>query len=111
MQQDTSNDIPESDEEGEELSYGELLANAILNGEIIITIPMEEEERVKNGIKNFKSKQATKAKEDGQPVDSAVLVFSSVISTEFPGCVDLSIQSKSRGTVRIKKLRIPENDF
>lgn len=115
MQQDTSNydlaDATFEDSEEEELSYGELLANAILNGEIIITIPMEEEERVKNGLKNHKSKQATKAKEDGQLVDSSVLVFTSVVSKDFPGCVDLSIQSKSRGTVRIKKLRIPENDF
>ena len=95
--------------EGEELSYAELLAHAILNGEIVITIPAEEEERVKNGLKNYKSKQATKQKEEGIPVDSSILIFTSIPSKEFAGCIDLSIQSKTRGTVRVKALRIPDD--
>lgn len=97
--------------EEEELSYAELLASAILNGEIIITILLEEEEKVKNGIKNYKSKQATKAKSEGAPVDNSKLVFASVPSTDFPGCVDLTIQSQNRGTVRVKRLVVPENDL
>ncbi len=101
--------IDEADEQ--ELSYGEILASAMLNGEIVITIPVEDEERVKGGIKGYKNKQATKAKEAGQPVDSSSLLFSSIPSKDFQGCVDLSIQYKVRGTVRIKNLRIPENDL
>lgn len=95
--------------EGEELSYAELLAHAILNGLIVITIPAEEEERVKNGLKNYKSKQATKQKEEGIPVDASVLVFDSRPSTEFAGCIDLTIQNKTRGTVRVKALKIPDD--
>ena len=103
--------LPQEEAEEQELSYAELLANAVLNGEIIITIPFEEEERVKNGLKNYKSKQATKAKEEGLPVDSSVLIFTSSPSKDFAGCLDLSIQSKSKGMVKIKRLVIPENDF
>lgn len=97
------------EEEGEELSYAELLASAILNGEIIITIPAEEEERVKNGLKNYKSKQATRQKEEGIPVDSSILVFSTIPSKDFAGCIDMSIQNKTRGTVRVKAYRIPDD--
>lgn len=97
--------------EEQELSYAEILASAILNGEIVITIPAEDEDRVRNGIKGYKNKQATKLREEGQPVDSASLLFSSIPSKEFQGCVDMSIQYKVRGTVRIKNLRIPENDL
>lgn len=96
-------------EEGEELSYAELLASAVLNGEIIITIPLEQEERVKNGLKNYKSKQATKQKEEGIPVDSSVLIFDTRPSKDFAGCIDMSIQNKTRGTIRVKAWRIPDD--
>ena len=96
-------------EDGEEISYGELYASALLNGEIIITIPLEEETKTKNGIKNFKSKQNQKLKEEGQPADQSTISFSSSLSTEFEGCIDLSIAVQQRGTVKIKAMRIPGN--
>ena len=100
-----------SNDEEQELSYAELYASATINGEIIITIPAEEEERVKNGIKNFKSKQATKQKEDGIQPDASTLVFSVAASKEYAGCIDMSIQVKTKGTIKVKAMRIPENDF
>lgn len=103
-------DLSDASEE-QELSYAELYASACLNGEIIITIPAEEEERVKNGIKNFKSKQATKQKEEGIQPDTSVLIFTVVASKEYAGCIDMSIQVKTKGTIKIKAMRIPENDF
>lgn len=107
----TESQLSFNDADEEELSYGEILASAILNGEIIITIPAEDEDRVKGGIKGHKNKQAIRMREEGQPVDSASLLFNSVPSKDFQGCVDLSIQYKVRGTVRIKNIRIPENDL
>lgn len=98
-------------EDEQELSYAEILANAVFNGEIIITIFAEDEERVRTGIKNYKSKMATKAKESNQPVDTSILIFESKPSKEYAGCIDLSIQCKTRGTVKIKAMRIPENDL
>lgn len=93
------------------ISYAEILASVLLNDEIVLTIPMEDEERVKNGIKNYKSKQAAKLRADGQPFDASTLTFSSIPSDEFYGCVDLTVISKNRGIIKIKKLRIPENDL
>ncbi len=106
---DPASDIAISDEE--ELSYAEILASAVLNGEIEITIPLEDEERVKTGLKNYKSKQLTRMKEAGQTPDSSTLIFTAKPSADFTGCIDLSIQNKTKGTVKIKRLRIPENDF
>jgi len=102
--------LPTEDEE-QEISYAEILASAMLNGEIIITIFLEDEERVKTGIKNYKSKTATKAREEGQPIDNSLLIFESKPSKDFAGCLDLSVQCKNRGTVKIKAMRIPENDI
>jgi hypothetical protein len=106
LDEDLSEESPQA--EGDELSYAEILASAIFNGEIIITIPLEDEERVKNGLKNYKSKQITKAKEEGMPIDSSVLIFTTKISKDFAGCIDMNIQSKTRGTVRVKRLEIPD---
>jgi hypothetical protein len=39
------------------------------------------------------------------------LIFTAKPSADFTGCIDLSIQNKTKGTVKIKRLRIPENDF
>lgn len=101
--------LQDSDDEGEEFSYAELIAATVLNGEIIITIPLEDEERVKTGLKNYKRKTATKAKESGEPLDSTVLIFTSHPSKEFPGCLDLNIRNKVRGSIKIKQLRIPDD--
>lgn len=108
-------DIIMSDMEGmeqsldEEMSYAELYASVQLNNEIVITIPIEEEERTKVGIKNVKAKQAAKFKEDGLPVDPSVLSFSSSMSKEFENAVDLTITLTRKAVVPVFKLRIPDS--
>jgi hypothetical protein len=98
--------------EGEELSFTELLASVMLNEEIIITIPKDEVVRVKNGLKNTKTKQATRFKEDGLAVDPSTLVFverpPSNNDDEF---IDLSIQLVRRGTIKVAKIVVPNQDF
>ena len=94
----------------EEVSYSDLYNTAFLNGEIIITIPIEEEEKTKAGIKNFKSKNNQKLRDAGQPTDTSLINFASSPSPDFQGCIDLKIIVIKRGTVKIKgKIRIPEN--
>ena len=103
------NDNQYNDDEDNEVSYGELLSNLTLSGEIIITIPIEEEIRVKTGLKNLKAKQSTKMKEDGLVPVEETLEFSSVASEDYADCVNLQIILKRKGVVRIKKMIIPDN--
>jgi hypothetical protein len=98
--------IPE--DEDSEYSYEELMTSAILNGEIIITIPQEMEDRVKVGLKNFKARQAKKAQEEDLPIDRSLLNFDSTISEDYPDCIDLRIILKKPSTIKIKKIVIPE---
>lgn len=103
---------PELPEGEEEVSYSDLYNTAFLNGEIIITIPIEEEEKTKAGIKNFKSKNNQKLRDAGQPTDTSLINFATSPSPDFQGCIDLKIIVIKRGTVKIKgKIRIPENDL
>lgn len=98
-------------EENIELSYAEIYSNVALNDEIIITIPAETVESTKTGLKNFKSKQASKLKAEGLEPDQATLNFEEEASEEFPGCINLRIYLTRKATIRIAKLTIPEKDF
>lgn len=96
----------------EEVTFSELLANVMLNDEIIITIAPEDVERVKTGIKNTKAKQTAKMKEDGLPTNTGeMLSFTSTPSVKHKDMVDLKIILSRKSTVKIKALTIPDGDF
>lgn len=98
----------------EEVSFSEIYASAALNGEVVITIPPEEVERVKTGLKNFKAKQAAKMKADGLTPDPSVFIFTEreCLDPDFrDNFIDLSIQLTRKSTIKVAKLRIPDNDF
>ena len=95
----------------EEITYRELLTNLSLNGELIITIPVEKEEEVKLGLKNLKYKQTARVKGDPRPKVEEILEFYSTVSKEYENCVDLRIILRKKGAIFIKKLVIPDNTF
>lgn len=97
--------------EEEEVTFSELLANVMMNDEIIITIAAEEVERVKTGIKNTKAKQASKMKEEGLAVDNSTLSFVVSSSKDFEGMADLKIILSRKSTVKIKQMKIPDGEF
>lgn len=95
----------------EEVTFSELLANVMLNDEIIITIALEDVERVKTGIKNTKAKQASKMKEEGLAVDNSTLSFVVEESKDYDGMADLKIILSRKSTVKIKQMKIPDGEF
>lgn len=98
--------------ETEEIAFSELYASVLLNEEIIITIPPEEVERVKTGLKNLKAKQASRMKEDGLVPDPSIFAFN-ILPTKDESLkdsyVDLSIQLSRKSVVKIAGIRIPDN--
>lgn len=94
-----------------EVTFSELLANVLLNDEIIITIEPHDVERVKTGIKNTKAKQAARMKEEGLAPDSSTLTFNAYASKNFPDMIDLHIILSRKSTVKIKALNIPDGEF
>ena len=105
-----TDEVEDFEDEGEELSFSELLASATLNGEIIITIPQEEVVRVKTGLKNTKAKQSQKFKDEGLVPDPSVFTFQETPADE-EGYVDLTIILSRKSTVVVKKMTIPNDDF
>ncbi len=102
--------MAETDEE-KEISYAEILASTALNSEIIITVYHEEVERTKTGLKNLKAKQIAKIKEEGILPPQETLEFSESPSKEYEGYIDLRIMLKQKAIVKIKGMKIPDNEF
>ena len=113
MNQADTNEPPVSSG-AEELSFLEIYSSVMLNNEIIITIPIEEVERVKTGLKNLKAKQATKMKEEGLVPDPSVFTFSErpCEEEEFKDThVDLNIQLSRKSIVKVARIRVPDDNF
>ena len=110
---DPPNNVPVPTE-AEELSFMEIYSSVMLNNEIIITIPTEEVERVKTGLKNLKAKQATRMKEEGLVPDPSVFTFieKPCEEEEFQSThVDLSIQLSRKSVVKVARIKIPDDNF
>jgi len=96
-------------EEKEGMSYADLYSSLVLNGELIVTLPSSEVERVKIGLKNYKSKQATRFREQGIPVDSSTLYFA--IKETNKQFTKLIIALVQKPTLPILEIEIPDNEF
>jgi len=95
----------------EDITYQELYQNLLLNEELIICIAAEDEERVKTGLKNVKAKQAAKFKEEGLPVDSSTLAFTSSPSKVHQGAINLHITLTKKATVKVFSMNVPDKEM
>lgn len=105
-----SEELDNDEENNLELTTSELFAAIIMNGEVVITVPSEEVERIKTGLKNLKAKQAAKMKEDGLVPDPSTLSFIER-PTDNSLFVDLSISLVRKSVIKILKMRIPDNEL
>ena len=94
----------------ETMTFQDIYASLLLHDEIRITIPTDELDRVKVGMKNVKGKIATKNRESGLPVDSSVLKFSSIPS-DLADHIVLTIIADRKGSVVVKKIEVPTDDL
>lgn len=92
------------------MTFEEILSNLMLSDELIITIPIEDIERVKIGLKNLKSKKNKRAREEGIAADNATLEFTISPSDE-EDFIDLRIFYTKKGSVVVKKLVVPSGEF
>ena len=87
--------------------YQELMAV----GEMILTIPAEEEDKLRKGLASAKSKQNAKLKEQGLAADNSVLVFNAAPSKDFEGAMQVHIVLSKRQGVTVLQKEYPNPDF
>lgn len=94
----------------ESMTYEEILSNLLVSDELVLTIPLDDVEHVKIGLKNLKSKRNKRLREVGLVPDNATLEFCISPSDE-EDFVDLRIFHIRKGTVSVKKMFIPSGEF
>lgn len=94
----------------ENMTFEEILSNLLVSDELVLTIPGDDVERVKIGLKNLKSKRNKKLREDGLVPDNATLEFS-ISPSETEDFIDLRIFHIKKGTVSVKKMIVPSGEF
>lgn len=111
MKAEESLKTEEKEESG--MSYADIYASVLLNGEIIITIPSYLTEKIKMGLRNHKARQLAKLRAIDQVADDTILTFSTeepLTNTEIE-IVNLTITLRERTVVPVLKLTIPDGDF
>lgn len=98
------------DSSEETMTFEEILSNLLVSDELVLTIPIDDVERVKIGLKNLKSKRNKKLREDGLVPDTATLEFSISPSSD-EDFIDLRIFHIRKGTVSVRKMVVPSGEF
>lgn len=101
------------DEEEEQfLSPSEIWEQLVALEEMILTVPIEEEEKLRSSLASAKSKALAKMKEEGAAVDlTKILKFETTLSEEYEGCVSVRVSLVQRSGIRIKKIQLPDPEF
>lgn len=100
-----------NDEQAEVESPNDLYQELVAMRELIVTVPAEEEEKLRKGIINAKSKQNARLRESGMPADNSVLDFNSTPSADFQGAVQVHISLTQRSGIKILRKELPSGDF
>lgn len=101
--------IIEDDDETTELSLVDIYNRILLNKELIITVPKDQEEMLRKGLASVKSKQNTKLKESGINPDSSQLQYNVTPNTEIPDAVDVHIILSKRAAITVLKIQRPDD--
>lgn len=107
----TNNANKEETKEENGMSYADIYASVLLNGEIIIAIPSAITEKVKMGLRNHKARQLAKLRAIDQVADDTILTFSTEESPTDADVINLTITLRERAVVPVLKLTIPDGDF
>lgn len=122
MNQLTSSSSPEEiakfleDEEETNLSLADIYNQLQVHGELIITIPADEEGILRKGLAGVKAKQNMKLKASNLPIDTATLSYTvlpkkDAAGKEVPGQVDVQILLSKRTQITVLGIKKPDMEI
>lgn len=100
------------EEEATELSLSDIYQQLVAVGELILTIPAEEEQPLRKGLAMVKSKQNTKLKDAGIVPDKQTLKYIVTSHKEngkvVEGVVDVHVTLADRTGITVFKMQVPD---
>lgn len=93
------------------LTPSEIYNELLTCGEMILTIPAEEEEKLRKGLASAKAKLNAKLKDSGLGTDSSVLSFNVSPAKEYSGAVQVVITLAKRTGITVLAKEYPDPDF
>lgn len=105
--------LPDIDEEDSEevLSPTDIYEQLIGVGELILTIPADEESKLKKSLASAKNKANAKLKESGINPENNILTFVTTPSDEHQGYICVQVTLAKRSGIRVKKVEYPDPEF
>jgi hypothetical protein len=87
----------------------ELFKKILENGELILTIPEEQEDDLRKGLAMAKSKNNIKAKENGGNIEKRTLEYNVVVCKNNAGMIDVHIRLAERKGITVFNIRLPDD--
>lgn len=104
--------IPSLDDPAEQgsMSLTEIYNQLLVYGELILTIPSIEEDRLRRGLASVKAKATKKLQDQGMPLDKAILGYQ-VTPTADPTIINIQISLGQRNNITVLALSLPDNEI
>lgn len=102
-------DFDDDDSSEMEFTPTALYEKLILEESVILTIPAEEEDVLRQALISVKGKANAKLKADGMPVDTSKLEFT-YLHCDVEGAVRIQITLAKRKTIKVYNIETP-SDF
>lgn len=115
MTQDTILPLEEV-EEPTNMTLTEIYDMLLLSSEIILTVPAEEEERLRKGLASVKAKSNKKLVAEGMPVDKSTISYSVTPAKDasgnpIDGAVAILITLGARSSITVLDVKFPDDSI
>lgn len=94
-----------------ELSLTDIYNKLLAHGELILTIPIDQEQDLRKGLTWTKAKQNKRIKEAGLQPDNASLSFTILPSTGKPELIDIHVVLAKKSSITIVDIKLPDPEL
>lgn len=102
------------DEDTSTMTFAQLYSTLIQMDEVIVHVPVGEEDRLRSGLTRYKGKQNYKLRQSGLPVENTVLSFNTLPQTAEDKAANISrvqITLGERAGVTVHKIELPDGEL
>lgn len=115
MAQDTIPPLEDEEAQGS-MTLTDIYNMLLSSGEIILTIPAEEEKRLRTGLASVKAKSNKRMVEEGMVVDKSVISYSTSPAKDaegvlIEGAVAILITLGARNAITVLNVSLPDNSI